>query len=234
MKGMKQKGEEGRGTEGGRRGGKKREAARWVPLPPSPPLLAEGERERNVVAHPRVEIEREQAAPLPPRVAVANARAVADHPGTASEAEPRPKQRVRAIATDGEGGARTEKVKQPPSPAPPARVAAVAPSPRHRPHHRATGAPVADAGDRWLPKNTTVVAAEEGRSRALFWPLELPAEPQLLGTPLPPPSSTADRRCILGLTAGLPPNRFGDRRCLGSTVPASLRVVETVAKVAWS
>ncbi|QHO08623.1 uncharacterized protein DS421_14g474280 [Arachis hypogaea] len=36
--------------------------------------LREEGRERNAVAHPRVEIEREQAVPLPPRVAVANAQ----------------------------------------------------------------------------------------------------------------------------------------------------------------
>ncbi|QHN97274.1 uncharacterized protein DS421_18g625950 [Arachis hypogaea] len=36
--------------------------------------LREEGRERNAVAHPRVEIEREQAVPLPPRVAVVNAQ----------------------------------------------------------------------------------------------------------------------------------------------------------------
>ncbi|QHO38801.1 uncharacterized protein DS421_4g123560 [Arachis hypogaea] len=48
---------------------------------------------------------------------------------------------------------------------------------------------------------------------------ELLAEPQPPGMPLPPPSSTADRRCCLELTTGLLPNQFGDRRCFGSTVP---------------
>ncbi|QHO28692.1 uncharacterized protein DS421_7g218910 [Arachis hypogaea] len=41
-------------------------------------------------------------------------------------------------------------------------------------------------------------------------------------------------RIIGGAAAGLPLNRFGDRRCFGSTVPPSVRVVETVAKVAWN
>ncbi|QHN77472.1 uncharacterized protein DS421_19g652980 [Arachis hypogaea] len=93
--------------------------------------LREEGRERNAVAHPRVEIEREQAVPLPPRVAVANAQPslpfVAkqgaqrkERGGTAN----RDLERARAIATDGEGGARAERVKPPLSPAPPARVAA--------------------------------------------------------------------------------------------------------------
>nr|XP_025687396.1 uncharacterized protein LOC112789639 isoform X3 [Arachis hypogaea] len=38
----------------------------------------------------------------------------------------------------------------------------------------------------------------------------------------------------LEVAAALPPNRFGDRRCFGSAAPSSVRVVETVAKVAWS
>ncbi|QHO52947.1 uncharacterized protein DS421_2g43590 [Arachis hypogaea] len=203
MKGMKQKGEEGRGDRERKERGKKREAARWVPLPPSPPLLAEGEREREERRRTSNGGDRERiAAPLPPRVAVANARAVADHPGAASEAELRPEEKARAIATDGEGGVRTEK-SQPPLNFHRRRMSPrfrAFPSPHlGRRHCRSTapwclvGALVADAGDRWLPKNTTVVTAEGRRSRALFWPPELPAEPQPPRTPLPPPSSTADK-----------------------------------------
>ncbi|XP_072083864.1 uncharacterized protein [Arachis hypogaea] len=39
---------------------------------------------------------------------------------------------------------------------------------------------------------------------------------------------------LLEVAAGLLPNRFGDRRCSGLAVPSSVRVVETVAKVAWN
>ncbi|QHN87305.1 uncharacterized protein DS421_16g553900 [Arachis hypogaea] len=39
---------------------------------------------------------------------------------------------------------------------------------------------------------------------------------------------------LLEVAAGLPLNRFEDRHCSGSAVPPSIRVVETVAKVAWS
>ncbi|QHO41201.1 uncharacterized protein DS421_5g143690 [Arachis hypogaea] len=39
----------------------------------------------------------------------------------------------------------------------------------------------------------------------------------------------------LEVAAGLPPNRFGDRRCFGSAIPSWFgRVVEIVAKVAWN
>ncbi|QHO16504.1 uncharacterized protein DS421_10g304110 [Arachis hypogaea] len=38
----------------------------------------------------------------------------------------------------------------------------------------------------------------------------------------------------LEVAVGLLPSWPGDRRCFGSTVPPSVRVVETVAKVAWS
>ncbi|QHO13029.1 uncharacterized protein DS421_15g512010 [Arachis hypogaea] len=94
--------------------------------------LREEGRERNAVAHPRVEIEREQAVPLPPRVAVANAqpcrRPLLLPPSPIILAQRhkqnRDLERAQAIATDGEGGARAEKVKPPLSPAPPARVAA--------------------------------------------------------------------------------------------------------------
>ncbi|QHN78060.1 uncharacterized protein DS421_19g658220 [Arachis hypogaea] len=39
---------------------------------------------------------------------------------------------------------------------------------------------------------------------------------------------------LLEVAAGLPLNRFEDRHYSGSAVPPSIRVVETVAKVAWS
>ncbi|XP_020967791.1 uncharacterized protein LOC110267022 [Arachis ipaensis] len=38
----------------------------------------------------------------------------------------------------------------------------------------------------------------------------------------------------LEVAAGLPPNRFGDRRCFGSAILSLVRVVEIVAKVAWN
>ncbi|QHO49108.1 uncharacterized protein DS421_1g11100 [Arachis hypogaea] len=89
----RKKGDRGRKERGEEEGGGTMGATAIVTA------VASRGRERNTVAHPRVEIEREQAAPLPPRVAVANARVVANHPCATSKAKPRPEERARAIAT---------------------------------------------------------------------------------------------------------------------------------------
>ncbi|QHN81884.1 uncharacterized protein DS421_20g690840 [Arachis hypogaea] len=48
------------------------------------------------------------------------------------------------------------------------------------------------------------------------------------------PIRLLNRHCCLGLIVGLPPNRFGDRRCFGSTVASSVRVAMVIVNVAGS
>ncbi|QHN78033.1 uncharacterized protein DS421_19g657970 [Arachis hypogaea] len=68
-------------------------------------------------------------------------------------------------------------------------------------------------------------------------PPELQAEFLPLETLLPLPENCRDRNLSplpLEVAVELPLNWLGDRRYFGSAVPSSVRVVETVVKVAWS